>query len=241
MKTQFSFAGFSWPRHVVELPKGTPYARLQARKFNKAHVAASPYYHAPAPIMRGNTKPGRSFYLESAGMPGLRWQYADDVEGAPICHTGWFTDPYGDGDKIRGIVFRLPHARGFLYGWTYGDGMIASINGDIWPADDEAGAAYAADQDAERAAESEREYQERWSAAMALDDDIADACEALRALRRKWSSALCAWIDARQARAGIAASAMLAAMREDRERFKEQADTLRELRARLPEFADVER
>jgi hypothetical protein len=238
MKTQFHFAGFSWPRHVVELPKGTPYARLQARKFDKAHVAASPYYHAPAPIMRGSS---RSFYLGSAGAPDLRWQYADEVEGARIKHEGWFTDPYGAGDTIRGVVFRLPHARGFLYGWTYGDGMIATTNCDIWPGDDIAGAAVAADQDAERAAESEREYQERWSAAKALDDDIADACEALTAARASWTSAARARQDARRAGATIAADALSATMRKEHARFKEHAGTLRELRARLPDFADVER
>jgi hypothetical protein len=235
MKTQFHFAGFSWPRYVVNLPKGTPCARLQARKFNKAHVVTSPYYHAPAPIMRGNS---HSFYLGSAGM---RWQYADEVEGARIKHEGWFTDPYGAGNTIRGIVFRLPHARGFLYGWTYGDCMAATINGDVWPGDDEAGAAVAADQDAERAAESEREYQERWSAATALDDNIADACEALTAARASWTKAARARQDARRAGATIAADALSAIMRKEHAQFKERAGTLRELRARLPEFADVER
>lgn len=237
MKTQFRFAGFSWPRYVVELPKGTPYARLQARKFDKAHVV-SPYYHAPAPVMRACK---RSFYLSSAGMPGLRWQYADEVEGARINHEGWYADPYGADDKIRGVVFRLPHARGFLYGWTYGDGMLASISGDIWPGDDIAGAAVAADQDAERAAESDCADQERWSAAMELDDDIADACEALTAARASWTKAARARQDALHAGATIAADALRAIMRKEHARFKELSGTLRELRARLPEFADVER
>lgn len=41
MKTKFSFAGFDWPRRVVELPKGTPYGRQQTRKFDRAHVTAA--------------------------------------------------------------------------------------------------------------------------------------------------------------------------------------------------------
>lgn len=242
MKTQFHFAGFSWPRHVVELPKGRLVDRLAAFKRGERREA-SPYYHQPAPL--AGAHPGRGFYHNDAGMPGLRWQWADDVtydDGrAVIGHTGWYTDDDGAGDTMRGIVFRLPHGRGFLYGWSLGEGMASSVEGAIWPGDDERGAARAADQCAEHAAEKEREYQSRWRAAIDLDDDISEACEDLRALRRKWSSAFRAWIDARQARASVAAGAMLATMRQHREAFAERAEELHELRARLPEFADVER
>lgn len=238
MKTAFTFAGFAWPRHVVELPKGSLRSRLDAFKRGERRDA-SPYYHEPAPLT--GKHPGRGFYHDDAGMPGLRWQYADEVDGARIGHRGWFTDDDGASETMRGVIFRLPHGRGFLYGWTFGEGMAASIGGDIWPGDDETGAARAADQCAESAAEREREYQARWREATMLDDGIFEACEDLRALRRKWSSAFRAWMDARQARASIAAGAMLATMRQHREAFTFAAEMLRNLRARLPDFADVDR
>lgn len=123
----FYFAGFGWPRYVV------------------------PYYHAPK---HGAT--GQSFYLDSDFMPGLRWHYADEVN-SDIEHTGWYTDDYGDGDKIRGIVFRLPKNRGFLPGWTMGHGMASTVDYDIY--EDIEDCAYCADSMAEIAAEKEREYQ----------------------------------------------------------------------------------
>lgn len=39
---KFSFAGFDWPRRVATLPKGTPYARLQARRFDPHSRAIRP-------------------------------------------------------------------------------------------------------------------------------------------------------------------------------------------------------
>ena len=53
---------------------------------------------------------------------------------------------------------RLPHNRGFLVGWSMGEGMISEIEYTIY--DDERNAARAADSLAEEAAEKEREFQE---------------------------------------------------------------------------------
>lgn len=239
MKMKFSFAGFNWPRHVVELPKGRIANRLAAFKRGERRDA-SPYYHAPAPL--NGKHPGAGFYLGSAGMPGLRWQWADEVKDVRIDHKGWYTDEDGAGDLMRGIVIRLPHGRGFLYGWSLGEGMSASIEGDIWPGDDEAGAARAADQCAESMAEDAREHQARWREAADLDREIADACEELRDLRLRWSNALHAHLDAMRKGAGAAADYLqtvtLDRIRED---FAKAAEELRTLRERLPEFADVER
>ena len=53
---------------------------------------------------------------------------------------------------------RLPHNRGFLAGWSMGEGMISEIEYTVY--DDERDAAWAADSLAENAAEKEREFQE---------------------------------------------------------------------------------
>lgn len=147
---QFMFAGFNWPRYVATLPRGNMATRLQRKK----NPVTGPYYHAPKPI--SGRHPGRGFYLDSDGAPGLRWSWCDAVDGARIDHTGWFTDEDGTGDKIRGVVFRLPRGRGFLAGWSMGTGMASEIDGTIY--DDETTAAYAADSEAESVAENERDY-----------------------------------------------------------------------------------
>ena len=53
---------------------------------------------------------------------------------------------------------RLPHNRGFLIGWSMGEGMISEIEYAIY--DNGREAALAADSLAEETAEKEREFQE---------------------------------------------------------------------------------
>ena len=148
MKTEFQFAGFSWPRHVARMACGPAALRKKwaGRKF------CGEYYHAPRPSDSGT---GKGFYLESDGQPFTRWMWADDVDSS-IRHAGWFCDDYGDGEKIRGIVVRLPHGR-FLAGWSMGESMSSIVDGRLF--DDESAAARYADQLAESAADREREYQ----------------------------------------------------------------------------------
>ena len=145
---QFEFAGFGWPRNVSMLPRGDVAKRLE----RKRNPVTGPYYHAPKPGAKA-----AFFYLDSDFMPGLRWQYCDDISNARIRHTGWFTNEFQD-DKIRGVVFRLPNKRGFLAGWTMGEGMASELDYYVW--DDEVDAAHAADSQAEDAAERQREYEE---------------------------------------------------------------------------------
>lgn len=148
-----SFAGFNYPKYSVFLPKGTPKQRLEKRKTQTyPQYETSPYFQSRPAI---NTD-GRSFYLESDFAPGLRWTYCDKVANVRIDHSGWFTDEYGEGDKIRGIVLRLPHGKGFLAGWTMGENMISEVEYDVY--DREIECAYAADTFAERVAEKEREH-----------------------------------------------------------------------------------
>ena len=98
-----------------------------------------------------------SFYLDSAFCPDLRWTYADEITYL-IRHRGWYCDDFQE-DTMRGIVFRLPKSRGFLVGWTMGDGMISEIDR-RWILDDEEQAAHAADECARVAAEYARDHQE---------------------------------------------------------------------------------
>ena len=125
----------------------------QLKKRRGKNRTCGPYYTTRELITGAH--PDWSFYLESDFAPGLRWQWCDDVTPR-IDHSGWFTDEYGDGDKIRGIVFRLPSSLGFLAGWSMGIDMASEIDCTIY--EDETDAAYAADSMAEDAAEREREY-----------------------------------------------------------------------------------
>lgn len=153
----FAFAGFQWPRYVATLPKGSKAKRLERYK----SASCGPYYHAPKPVEPGSDH-GTGFYLNTDGMPGMRWTWCDEVEGVTIRHTGWFADTDGHGDKIRGIVFRLPSGRGFLAGYSMGDGMSSGINCHVH--DTEVLAAYAADDEAQYVAEKNRDYQEEQEA-----------------------------------------------------------------------------
>lgn len=147
----FSFASFSWPRYVATLPKGSKSQRLERYK----RQIVGPYYHAPKPENAGK---GKGFYIgDSSPIFDLRWKFCDEVEGSHITHRGWWADDFQD-TKIRGLVFRLPKGRGFLAGWTMGEGMASAIEGEVY--DDEIDAARAADDLAERVADEEREFQE---------------------------------------------------------------------------------
>lgn len=130
--------------------------RLEMRK------TCGPYRWTPA-----EPGQGRGFYQSSKGLWcgdstfDLRLVYANEL-------LPWYfklrrtEGYYVDMDEIlTPIVARLPHGRGFLAGWTMGPGMCASLDGHVWH--DPESAARAAHQEAEQAAEREREYRERES------------------------------------------------------------------------------
>ena len=101
------------------------------------------------------------FYLDAHGtdgdfQPGLRWDWADDV--VSLGHKGWYMDTHED-ETYRGMVFRLNHDRGFIIGYSMGDGMYSVVDyGHIY--DDKDRAAYAADDLARYDAEKAREAYE---------------------------------------------------------------------------------
>jgi len=149
---EFQFAGFTFPKFVWDLPRGSFKKRIAHMK----HPFTGGYYHAPTPVT--GSHPGRGFYLTSdgGGKMGLRWKWADEVADADIQHRGWYCDDYHD-QTIRGIVMALPHGRGWLAGWSMGVDMASGVDGTIYHS--EADAAYAADSMAEYAAEEQRDYE----------------------------------------------------------------------------------
>jgi len=148
MNEPFEFAGFTFPKQVAMLPRGTWKQRLE----HKRNPTVGPYFTSPSPNPQGT-----SFYLDSDFMPELRWEWCDEVAGVRIDHTGWFTNQFQD-DKIRGLVMRLPHGRGFLAGWSMGKSMASEVEYHIY--DEQLDAAYAADSLAEHVAERQREFEE---------------------------------------------------------------------------------
>jgi len=144
-----NFAGFEFPQTIAMLPRGPLSKRLEEYKQTHGKRVCGPYFRTqPA-----ENQQVMSFYLDSDFMPDMRWQWADEVDGVYIGHSGWFFDDFQD-ETIRGIVFRLPAGRGFLAGWSMGKSMASSLSYDVW--EDEVDAARDADRMAERAAENER-------------------------------------------------------------------------------------
>lgn len=170
------FAGFSWPRKVIRLVPAQYHGSVPAPliRLREAHdalrgVAARfghrqtvNHKHLPWHEFRVDTSyrthpdPGAKtmfFYMGSDFAPGLRWKWADKVCDVSIDHVGWCSDAFCD-DTIRGFVMALPHGRGFLAGWSMGEGMASEVSYEIH--ETEQRAAYRADQMAERVADEER-------------------------------------------------------------------------------------
>lgn len=161
---EFTFASFTWPRWVATLDNQPRPQKIEQRRC----PVTGPYYHAPKPVTRQHPQDGRVFYLDDHGAPGLRWAWCDDLPSDWICdaepnigHLGRFADEYGD-TIIRGIVLKLPKGRGFLAGWSMGEGMASEIDATVYCVASDA--AYAADSIAESAAERQREIEaEYWA------------------------------------------------------------------------------
>ena len=130
------------------------YARPLSERLAARKVCGPYQWLVPAP---GPSRGCGYYAADEIGNPGdsMFQLRACDVPSS-IDHAGWFTDEYGDGDKIMPVVFRLPHGRGFLAGWTMGAGMASSVEFDIY--DDENEAWRAADSLACDVAEDEREH-----------------------------------------------------------------------------------
>lgn len=148
------FAGFNYPRNLYLMPKRAGKSLLETlRRRRESRKVCGPYYQTSP-----NPNPTQYFcYLESDFDLGLRRRWADEI--IDLRHNGWFTDPHGGGETIRGLVFTLPHGRGFLAGWSMGPGMATEIENYVFGG--ERDAAFSADDMARHAAERCRnEYDE---------------------------------------------------------------------------------
>jgi len=110
---------------------------------------------------------GRGFYQSSNGLwPDLagstfRLRLEEANNSLPSYYReididGYYTNEWQD-DTLQPIMARWPRSRGFLAGWTMGEGMCASLDAMIY--DSAKDAAMAAHSIAEIDAEREREYQ----------------------------------------------------------------------------------
>lgn len=143
LPAEFTFAGFTFPRYIADLPKySTPSESLacrtgirwagsdrrisivtetlRQRRASRKHVG--PYYSSPTPNSKAR---GIGFYarddagtlIMGDGGIALRVEYTDAE----------YSTPHGD-TTFYGIVARLPKSRGFLAGWTMGPGMASSLD-----------------------------------------------------------------------------------------------------------------
>lgn len=133
---------------------------LRERMESRKHVG--PYTWKPTPPMSG-----RGFYMESSthgykcarygSAIDLRIEHANDVIPCTRKPISYGCDEYGY-SQIIPIIARLPNKKGFLIGWTMGQGMCAALEPELYHEVVDAG--YAAHSHAEHVADKEREYQE---------------------------------------------------------------------------------
>lgn len=140
------------------------YARPLADR-SEARKVVGPYRWSPSEPGKG-----RGFYQSSRGLScdprgstfDLRLEEANDL--LPSYNRaqdtlGYYCDQDGEGDTLKPIVARLPKGRGFLPGWTMGNGMCAALDTD-WILDDPEDAARAAHEVARIDANRSREAAE---------------------------------------------------------------------------------
>lgn len=179
MNTVSSFAGFTLPRlRGINAEKRAPLARRLADFRTFSRMYGRPMFSPCGPYQcrQFATDDELSFYQDdSATMPGLRYE------------TGR-AFAYDDCEPLAAFVFRLPHGRGFLAGWSMGDGMAAMVSRDIIA--DERDAMRRAESMADAAALRESEYQERERERVNAEDERDAAREALRAARLSARAAL---------------------------------------------------
>jgi hypothetical protein len=70
----------------------------------------------------------RSFYLGSDFQPSNRWWFTDESPESPghSKNIGNVCDAYST-QFLRGIIVKLPKHRGYLAGWSMGEGMISAV------------------------------------------------------------------------------------------------------------------
>lgn len=149
-------------------------------KRNRTHTG--PYKWTPAKPMSG-----RGFYMETGTSEltcaahgsgfSLRVELASDHVGGRLSYTQGYSNDLVM-DQYTPIILRLPRGRGFVAGWTLGEGMASSMDPDIHAEIQDA--AYAAYQLAERAFDKEVAYQEAWQHGANQKSRLQEAIEMLR-------------------------------------------------------------
>lgn len=127
----------------------------------KARKVCGPYEWSPSQPGKG-----RGFYQASDALAcdprgstfRLRLFSPDSFAECPARLDGVYYMADDCGTDFRPILAKLPRSRGWLAGWTMGNGMIASLGATIYS--DAREAILAAHGDAEQAASEEREYRE---------------------------------------------------------------------------------
>jgi len=168
------FAGFSLPRTecgptiwtYADKPLAARLADWRKHGKSRGCIGRVTYPNRIRTAETASDFKGWGFYLPTSGADamGMRWAWCDDVPGdwddenpvPTIDHLGWFLDEDGYGDTARGIVCKLPSGRGFLAGWSMGEGMASELDCTVFG--DITAAVRAADSMAENIADSEREY-----------------------------------------------------------------------------------
>ncbi|WP_372395282.1 hypothetical protein ABMY26_06650 (plasmid) [Azospirillum sp. HJ39] len=144
----------------------------------KSRKVVGPYYFTVPQPNGGCNGVGLFFYMgrhndmdQHGSAIRLRVEDANKhLRGSRLSHTtGYYSDRYGH-ETIKPIIARLPRGRGFLAGWTMGEGMASSLDPHIWA--DAEDAARAAHDEAERAAEREQEHEDEESDDEEEDDSV---------------------------------------------------------------------
>lgn len=151
---EFTFAGFTWPRYVADMACGAD--ALRRKREQRKYTGG--YYHAPKPDNRS----GIGFYDGPSGN-GRSFEMRIERTG-----DSYYCDPDGH-QEMHAIIVRLNHGRGFLVGWSMGDGMAASIDSDIFTDEDDA--RRVANTRCQDAATAECEYQQRENDRLACEDE----------------------------------------------------------------------
>lgn len=148
-----------------------------------------------------------------------------------IDHEGWFADDMMV-NTFRPRVWRLPRGR-FLAGYESSEWGAIQLGRVVY--NDERDAWRAADNMAERDAEKERDYLERWRAAQRVADDREEKREELRAAHSEARDLVAVLRDLPQTAASRAT--ICAMLRDCRARMAEALQGMAEDAEKLAEFA----
>lgn len=148
-----------------------------------------------------------------------------------IDHDGWFTDDM-QYNTFRPRVWRIPHGR-FLAGYESTEWDYMRLDTAVY--DNEREAWRAADSMAERDAEKERDYSERWQAAREVQDAREEKREAMRAAHSEARGLVAVLRDLPQTAASRAT--ICAMLRDCRARMVAALQGMAEDAEKLAEFA----